>query len=231
MSRRKLFVVIIIPVIISISVRLGVKWLLEFDDIPQEQRLKISKLTSHLGKSLMTVRLSKAQVEQYQNNGFLIYRNAIDEHILEAMKVSAMHVMENPNGLLQLGNETKFCGFSLHNDILLDFWRQFMFKLPLSNLAADLMETSQVVYSQDIIHATSVHCGDDSVGAAHSDQNQTPFSIEKKVIRGYVTHNFVNKGINNAQHIKISNIKLHLKLYSRKITAIIWSLHGLQLMN
>ena len=35
--------------------------------------------------------------------------------------------------------------------------------------------------SQDIIHATSVHCGDNSVGAPHSDQNQTPFSIENKV--------------------------------------------------
>ena len=66
-----------------------------------------------------------------------------------------------------------------------------MFKLPLSEIAADLMNTSQVVYSQDIIHATSVHCGDNSVGGAHSDQNQTPFSIEKKVKKIVITYYYL----------------------------------------
>ena len=191
MSTLMLFL-FILPLIFSILVNIGVKWLLEFDDLPQQQRLRIRELTSHLDKSLMTVRLNRDQIEKYQKDGFLIYRDAIDEHTLEAMKLSTMHVMEHPNGLLQRANGTKFCGFSLHNDILLDFWRNFMFKLPLSIHAADLMETSQVVYSQDIIHATSGHCGDESVGAAHSDQNQSPFSIEKKVLiviivdKGYV---------------------------------------------
>ena len=32
----------------------------------------------------------------------------------------------------------------------------------------------------DIIHATTSHCGNESVGAAHSDHNQSPFSIEKR---------------------------------------------------
>ena len=64
------------------------------------------------------------------------------------MKISTMHVMENQNGLTKMANGSKFCGFSLHNDLLLDFWREFMFKLPLSEIASSLMQTSQVVYSQ-----------------------------------------------------------------------------------
>ena len=175
--------IISLPLIITLSINFGVRWLLLFDEIPDLHRQRIQDLTSHLeGKSSETRnKLSQLDIENYQKNGFLIYRNAIDEKILEAMKISTMHVMENQNGLTKSANGSKFCGFSLHNDVLLDFWRNFMFKLPLSEIAADLMNTSQVVYSQDIIHATSVHCGDNSVGGAHSDQNQTPFSIEKKV--------------------------------------------------
>ena len=175
------YIIILTPIIIAVSINFGVRWLLVFEPISDEKRIDIQELTSHLSKSLMTRHLSREQVEKYQKDGYLIYRDVIDENLLEAMKLSVMHVMEHPNGLMQMSNGSKFCGFSLHNDVLLDFWRNFMFKLPLSVTAADLMETSQVVYSQDIIHATTSHCGDNSVGDAHSDQNQTPFSIEKKV--------------------------------------------------
>ena len=176
------WIIFLLPVIVTFSINYGVKWLLLFDPISEQQRLNIHRLTSHLDTSLTTLKLKEGQIKQYQKDGYLIYRDALDENTLEGMKMSVMHVMENPNGLLKLGNGSKFCGFSLHNDLLLDFWRNFMFKLPLSAHAASLMETSQVVYSQDIIHATTSHCGDDSVGEAHSDQNQTPFSIEKKVV-------------------------------------------------
>ena len=182
-------IIVMFPILVAISIGFGIRWLLLFDRISDQRQQKIQELTSHLGRSLMTVRLTPEKVNQYQKDGFIIYRNALDENVLEAIKISTMHVMENPNGLLQLGNGSKFCGFSLHNDFLLDFWRTFMFKLPLSVHAAALMDTSQVVYSQDIIHATSSHCGDESVGDAHSDQNQTPFSIEKKVIF-YITKRF-----------------------------------------
>ena len=177
--------IILLPLLVTLSINFGVRWLLIFEDLSDIQRQKIQELTSHLDDERTLENriglLSLEDVESYQKNGFFIYRNAIDEKILEAMKISTMHVMENQNGLTKSANGSKFCGFSLHNDVLLDFWRNFMFKLPLSEIAADLMNTSQVVYSQDIIHATSVHCGDNSVGGAHSDQNQTPFSIEKKV--------------------------------------------------
>ena len=175
--------IILLPLLTTLAINFGVRWLLLFEDISDLHRQKIQELTSHLDEKTLKngVGLSQEDIESYQKNGFFIYRNAIDEKILEAMKISTMHVMENQNGLTKSANGSKFCGFSLHNDVLLDFWRNFMFKLPLSEIAADLMNTSQVVYSQDIIHATSVHCGDNSVGGAHSDQNQTPFSIEKKV--------------------------------------------------
>ena len=179
---------LILPVMFCIITRFSVKWLLEFEDLPSEQRLNIRQLTSHLGTSLLTVKLSRRQIEQYQNNGFLIYRNAIDSNVLETMKISAMHVMEHPSGILQRANGTKYCGFAINPHILLDFWRHFMYKLPLSGFAADLMSTSQIVYSQDIIHATSYECGDNSVGKAHSDQNQSPYSIEKKVIEIYMVY-------------------------------------------
>ena len=175
--------IILLPLLTTLAINFGVRWLLLFEDISDLHRQKIQELTSHLDEKTLKngVGLSQEVIESYQKNGFFIYRNVIDEKILEAMKISTMHVMENQNGLTKSANGSKFCGFSLHNDVLLDFWRNFMFKLPLSQIAADLMNTSQVVYSQDIIHATSVHCGDNSVGGAHSDQNQTPFSIEQKV--------------------------------------------------
>ena len=175
--------IILLPLLTTLAINFGVRWLLLFEDISDLHRQKIQELTSHLGEKTLKngAGLSQEDIESYQKNGFFIHRNAIDEKILEAMKISTMHVMENQNGLTKSANGSKFCGFSLHNDVLLDFWRNFMFKLPLSEIAADLMNTSQVVYSQDIIHATSVHCGDNSVGGAHSDQNQTPFSIEQKV--------------------------------------------------
>ena len=147
------FIIILLPLFITFALDFSVKWLLVFDDISEQQRLEIHRLTSHLDTSLMVLNLNKDQIKQYQKDGYLIYRDAIDENVLEAMKISVNHVMEHPNGLLQRGNGSKFCGFSLHNDILLDFWRNFMFKLPLSVHAAKLMETSQVVYSQDIIHS------------------------------------------------------------------------------
>ena len=138
-------IIILFPIIITLFINFGVRWLLLFEDISNQQYSEIQKLTSHLGTTLNTLKLSNQQLEQYNKNGFIIYKNAIDKKVLEAMKISTMHVMENPNGLLKLGNGSKFCGFSLHNDILLDFWRNFMFKLPLSAHAATLMDTSQVI--------------------------------------------------------------------------------------
>ena len=140
--------IILLPLIISLSIHFGVNWLLKFEEISDLKRQKIQELTSHLKENYFSIKLSQEDVENYQKNGFLIYRNAIDEKVLEAMKISTMHVMENQNGLTKMANGSKFCGFSLHNDLLLDFWREFMFKLPLSEITSSLMQTSQVVYSQ-----------------------------------------------------------------------------------
>ena len=76
-----------------------------------------------------------------RKNGFLIYKDAIDKNVLEAMKISTMHVMENQNGLTKMANGSKFCGFSLHNDLLLDFWREFMFQLPLSGFSISVLSS------------------------------------------------------------------------------------------
>ena len=138
----------LLPLIISLSIHFGVNWLLKFEEISDLKRQKIQELTSHLKENSFSIKLSQEDIENYHKNGFLIYRNAIDEKVLEAMKISTMHVMENQNGLTKMANGSKFCGFSLHNDLLLDFWREFMFKLPLSEIASSLMQTSQVVYSQ-----------------------------------------------------------------------------------
>ena len=140
--------IFLLPLIISLSIHFGVNWLLKFEEISDLKRQKIQELTSHLKENSFNIKLSQEDIENYQKNGFLIYRNAIDEKVLEAMKISTMHVMENQNGLTKMANGSKFCGFSLHNDLLLDFWREFMFKLPLSEIASSLMQTSQVVYSQ-----------------------------------------------------------------------------------
>ena len=140
--------IFLLPLIISLSIHFGVNWLLKFEEISDLKRQKIQELTSHLKENSFSIKLSQEDIENYQKNGFLIYRNAIDEKVLEAMKISTMHVMENQNGLTKMANGSKFCGFSLHNDLLLDFWREFMFKLPLSEIASSLMQTSQVVYSQ-----------------------------------------------------------------------------------
>ena len=140
--------IFVLPLIISLSIHFGVNWLLKFEEISDLKRQKIQELTSHLKENSFSIKLSQEDIENYQKNGFLIYRNAIDEKVLEAMKISTMHVMENQNGLTKMANGSKFCGFSLHNDLLLDFWREFMFKLPLSEIASSLMQTSQVVYSQ-----------------------------------------------------------------------------------
>ena len=140
--------IFLLPLLISLSIHFGVNWLLKFEEISDLKRQKIQELTSHLKENSFSIKLSKEDIESYHKNGFLIYRNAIDEKVLEAMKISTMHVMENQNGLTKMANGSKFCGFSLHNDLLLDFWREFMFKLPLSEIASSLMQTSQVVYSQ-----------------------------------------------------------------------------------
>ena len=140
--------IFLLPLIISLSIHFGVNWLLKFEEISDLKRQKIQELTSHLKENSLSIKLSQEDIENYQKYGFLIYRNAIDEKVLEAMKISSMHVMENQNGLTKMANGSKFCGFSLHNDLLLDFWREFMFKLPLSEIASSLMQTSQVVYSQ-----------------------------------------------------------------------------------
>ena len=140
--------IFLLPLLISLSIHFGVNWLLKFEEISDLKRQTIQELTSHLKENSFSIKLSQENIESYHKNGFLIYRNAIDEKVLEAMKLSTMHVMENQNGLTKMANGSKFCGFSLHNDLLLDFWREFMFKLPLSEIASSLMQTSQVVYSQ-----------------------------------------------------------------------------------
>ena len=140
--------IFLLPLIISLSIHFGVNWLLKFEEISDLKRQKIQELTSHLKENSLSIKLSQEDIENYQKYGFLIYGNVIDEKVLEAMKISSMHVMENQNGLTKMANGSKFCGFSLHNDLLLDFWREFMFKLPLSEIASSLMQTSQVVYSQ-----------------------------------------------------------------------------------
>ena len=126
--------IFLLPLLISLSIHFGVNWLLKFEEISDLKRQTIQELTSHLKENSFSIKLSQENIESYHKNGFLIYRNAIDEKVLEAMKISTMHVMENQNGLTKMANGSKFCGFSLHNDLLLDFWREFMFKLPFLKL-------------------------------------------------------------------------------------------------
>ena len=82
--------------------------------------------------------------------------------------------------LTQGANGTNFCGFSLHNHFLMPDWRHLAYALPLADVARALMSTGSVVYTDDILHATTPSCGNESVGAAHSDHNQSPWSIEKR---------------------------------------------------
>ena len=159
-------------------------------DLPNHQRLRVQELTSHV-HYLFTkpTKLSEDQLQQYQKDGFVIYRNIIDKNLLQAMRITSKHIYENPNGLLQYLNGTNYCGQSFYNFLTLDFWRKIMFKLPLSVIAASLMDTSQVVYALDVLMANSLHCFKEnmhlSTGVSHADINLLPFSIEKKALKFY----------------------------------------------
>ena len=104
---------------------------------------------------------------------------------MEAIRIFTVQVYRNPNGFLQFVNGSRFCGFSSNNFLTLDFWREFILKLPLSELVATLMHTSQVVYKSNVIHATSLQCFKDKqhiqFQSAHSDIERSPYSIEKNV--------------------------------------------------
>lgn len=171
---------IAVTLLFTFAVQFGVKQLLVFPPISSETVDQIKKLTAHVDVNQPVRSLTAEEINAYHRDGFTIVRGAVDGKTIEAMKLSVSHIMNNPSGLLKRANGTNFCGFSLHNHLLLPFWRNFVYRLPLASIAAQLMDTNVVLYSQDIIHATTSHCPSDGVGRTHSDQNQGPFSIEKK---------------------------------------------------
>ena len=124
--------------------------------------------------------LSAEQVAEYRDRGFVVLKNFMSEAMLEAMRGVVTHTIASPSGLVRNANSTKFCGFSLHNHLFIPEWRDFAYRLSLGKVAAELMDAKKALYSMDIFHATTHHCGNESVGQSHSDHNQSPFSIEKK---------------------------------------------------
>ena len=182
----KIAVVISLPILlVAIIFRLCVDWFFLYKDIPDDQRLPIDELISHLNNpSTLPRSLSKEELDQYKRDGFFIYRNSVDKNVLEALRIITRHVYENPNGLLQFVNGSDYCGWSFNNALILDYWRKILSKLPISEVAASLMDTSQVSLASDVMHTTSRHCfGDEDIQEQHphADHLQSPYSIEKKV--------------------------------------------------
>lgn len=125
------------------------------------------------------------QINLYHKNGYLLMKESINEKTLNYMKQIVNHVMENPNGMLKNSMNTEVCGFALHIQELLPFWRKIAYNLHLKYIASQLFfNLSSVVYSQEIFHDTPFECvnrtSPNNVGDWHSDQTQSPFSIEKK---------------------------------------------------
>ena len=189
-------VVIFLPIIlVTIIFQFGIDWFFLFKDIPDHQKRHIEELISHLNNPINSLKsLSKKEIDQYKKDGFFIYRNAIDKNVLEALRITTRHVFENPNGLLQFLNGTGYCGWSFNNGLVLDVWGKIISKLPISEIVASLMDTSQVAIGSDVMHTTSIHCFEEEehiqFQGPHTDQEQAPYSIEKKV-NLYV---FFNKG-------------------------------------
>jgi len=181
--RHALQVTVALPALIllaaSVIVWAGGNRMLLFPALPANEREEVRRLTAHLPHGA-NIQLSPASIAEYHDKGYTILRGAVDTDTLEAMKTVMHHVYTHPNGMLRRGNGSNFCGFSLHNHLLVPAWRELAYKLPLAKVAGELMGTDDVVYSQDIFHATTSHCGNGSVSGAHSDANQSPFSVERK---------------------------------------------------
>ena len=186
----KIMVVMCLPILFApIIFQLIVNWFLLYKHMPEDQIRRIEELTSHLNDPLTSIRsLSKEEIDQYNTDGFLIYRNAIDKNVLEALKIITRHIYENPSGLIQFVNNSAYCGWSFNNVLYFDVYRKVVLKLSiLAEIAASLMGTSQVAFAADVMHATTIHCFRENEHIqyqhAHTDHDQAPYSIEKKVNR------------------------------------------------
>lgn len=116
---------------------------------------------------------------------YLIIRNSLPQETIGDLRNLVDHVFENPSGLMKKAKEVNFCGFlvSAHRHIL--SYRHIAYNLPYAAIAKTLMDTSSVVFGNDIFHATSEDCASTKpLLPAHSDQNQDWVSIEKKINYG-----------------------------------------------
>eukprot|EP01084_Bolivina_argentea_P284927 488464_1 len=174
---------IVLTSLFTAIVHFGVRKFLLFNPIPDVIKQQISELQFDSKLPALT----PEDITQYHDKGYVIVKNAIDTKTIEAMRSVTHHIMSNPSGMLKRANKSKFCGFSLHNHLLIPEWRNITYNLPISQYAAELMNTDVILYSQDIIHSTTSHCFEQSnkthiaASRAHSDQNQSPYSIEKKL--------------------------------------------------
>ena len=148
-------------------------------------RLGVNRLFTHTQPNIEIppdpapqIKLSRETVRTYHDKGYVVLRSALPAATVHAVGAVIDSVFEHPNALVRRTNVTAFCGFSLHNHMLNPLWRQLAYSLPLAAVAGQLMETNDVVYSQDILHATTPQCTNN--GVPHSDANQGPFSIERR---------------------------------------------------
>lgn len=213
---------LILSILLSILVHFAVRRFLLFEPLPSSITEQISTIDFDAA-SLPP--LTRADIEQYHEKGYLIVKNALDMKVVNAMRSVTDHIITHPSGILRRGNSTKFCGFSLHNHYLIPQWRHIVYPLPISQYAAQLMNTDVVMYSQDIIHSTTSHCfniaNQTHVAAsrAHSDMNQAPYSIERKRVFG---DNMVVAWIalDNLDHITMELYDQTHTLFTQKVRVL-----------
>lgn len=163
---------ITIVFIFSLLLYIGVRQFILFEAIPSDLHNAILEFSKNANNRLDSLRpLTDDEIKTYHDRGYIVIRNAISQETIELMRKVTDHIMTHPSGLLKAVNKSKFCGFSLHNHILIPEWRNISFNLPISSYAAQLMNTKTVVYSQDFIHATSPDCFDATKVAVDRNNN------------------------------------------------------------
>ena len=83
---------------------------------------------------------------------YLIIRNSLPNETIGDLRNLVDHVFKNPSGLMKKAKEVNFCGFlvSPHRHIL--SYRHIAYNLPFAAIAKTLMDTSSIVFGNDIFH-------------------------------------------------------------------------------
>lgn len=153
-----------------------------YPEMPNETKdrvdawLKAHPLGTH-GPQKPAAKVTLDMIEQYERDGYVLVRNAIDKDTLQLLREIVDFTYENPNLPTRWTGAVSCLNNQFDPASKIPHLRKLLASLPFHWLAKDLMGADALAWINNIIHANMRNCDGMGYLSTHSDMNTSPFNM------------------------------------------------------